>query len=127
MHKVCLLLVSAGALLAAPALSLADPVAAGNNTTSTLPPAATVTAPPGAQNSMTPAPAMAAAPAPANQTASSDVDLDRIVCKSGAPPTGSRLGATRSCKSVRDWNAQEKDSQDTLTRMQSTGYQSGGK
>jgi hypothetical protein len=30
--------------------------------------------------------------------------LDQVVCQSGPPPTGSRIGATRECHTQREWD-----------------------
>jgi hypothetical protein len=71
-----------------------------------------------------PASTMAAASAPAatpNQSGGSVVNLDEVVCRVVAPPTGSRFGGGRECHTVRQWNQRQKDSQDILTREQRMG------
>ena len=49
---------------------------------------------------------------------SSDTDADTIICKSGPPPTGTRLGPTRVCKTKAQWDREQQQAQDTLTRVQ---------
>ena len=101
--------VSIVAAFGAPALAMADEAQ-----TTTQAPAATATQAPGGQ----PDAAVAVQP----QATSSAADLDRIECRSSPPPIGSRLGPTRECHSVRDWNAREQQDQHTLRKMQSTPF-----
>ncbi|NNC73024.1 MAG: hypothetical protein HKN78_09135 [Sphingomonadaceae bacterium] len=60
------------------------------------------------------------AAAPAQQTASSEVDEDavdpqnRIICRRIAPPTGSRIGPRRICKTQHEWDLIEQETRDTL-------------
>lgn len=49
-------------------------------------------------------------------TASSN--LDRVVCREGPAPTGSRLGGGRVCHTQRQWNDIQQQSQDQLSRQQ---------
>ena len=63
-----------------------------------------------------------AAPAARN----SGANLDEVVCKNSAPPTGSRLGGGRECHTQREWNQRQLDSQNALLRQQQTGYKSPG-
>ena len=58
-----------------------------------------------------------AAPTAAAVADSSSVNLDEVVCRPIAAPTGSRLGGGRECHSVREWNQRERQAQD-LTRQQ---------
>lgn len=51
-------------------------------------------------------------------------DPDKIVCKQTSAPTGTRIGAGRTCQSQRDWDAQEKESQKQLMDRQMHGLQS---
>ncbi len=73
-----------------------------------------------------------AQPAPANTTstpagtASTSEDLDRIVCKSGPAPTGTRLGATRECHTQREWDLRQQEQQQELTRQQINRGMTGG-
>jgi hypothetical protein len=62
----------------------------------------------------TPAATSQSAAAPAETSA----DLDAIVCKEGSPPTGSRMGATRTCRTQRQWDEMERQSQENLQRTQ---------
>jgi hypothetical protein len=45
-------------------------------------------------------------------------NLDRIECRSSPPPTGTRLGASRECHTVREWNVRQQDSQQKLQETQ---------
>jgi len=95
--------VLSAAVLVAPALAVAQEGAAATA------PAATA------------APAAPAAPA---ATDSNGVNLDEVVCRQMAPTTGSRLGGRRECHTVRQWNQQQIDSQNTLLHQQRAGSQS---
>ena len=79
-------------------------------------------------------PVLASAQAAATATAlaapatndSSAANLNEVICKNSAPPTGSRLGGGRECHSQREWNQRQLDSQNALLRQQQTGYKSPG-
>lgn len=45
-------------------------------------------------------------------------DLDRIVCKSGPPPTGTLIGTGRECHTQREWDRRMHEQQQELTRQQ---------
>ncbi len=45
-------------------------------------------------------------------------DLDRVECRTGPPPTGTRLGGTRWCMTKREWNDRQQDTQREVTRAQ---------
>ncbi|MBU6444864.1 MAG: hypothetical protein KGR48_13245 [Alphaproteobacteria bacterium] len=45
-------------------------------------------------------------------------DPNRIVCKSGPPPTGTRLPGARVCKTQQQWDQERQDAQDELNRIQ---------
>ena len=92
MHKVILASIAVAGLLVAGGIAAADPSAPDAPTTTQATPATTTT----------------------QDTA----DLDRIVCKAGPAPTGSRLGATRECHSQREWNRIQTEQQQALTRDQ---------
>jgi hypothetical protein len=114
--RVLAVLVLSSAVLA-PGLGAADPAQPEPTTTMQPAPAApSATAAASAQSAQ--APAAAAAP-----TASADagVNLDEIVCHSEPPPTGSRLGATRECHTVRQWNEREKEAQSIVGGSQMRG------
>jgi hypothetical protein len=51
--------------------------------------------------------------------------LDRLVCRAGPPPTGSRLGTSRDCYTVRQWNDRQKQSQSILENIQIRGLSLG--
>jgi hypothetical protein len=55
---------------------------------------------------------------PAAAPVESSTDLDAVVCRQGDPPTGSRLGATRVCRTQRAWNEMEQQSQQNLGHQQ---------
>lgn len=117
--------------LLAPGLGVADPVQPGTATAAspaTAMPSTTAspsaTAAPMAQSAQAPT---AAPPLPPGekvavqstaQNANNGVNLDEIVCRNEPPPTGSRLGATRQCHTVREWNDRMKESQAIVSRSQ---------
>jgi hypothetical protein len=110
MRFLAILAVSAAVLM--PALASADP-------------GQTQAAPAATDQSAT-APAPAQRTAQANTSTASDADLDRIECRTSPPATGTRLGGTRECHSVRDWNQRQQDAQDDLKRTQMLGHQAQG-
>lgn len=57
-------------------------------------------------------PAAQATPSPANN------DPDAIVCRTGAPPTGSRLGAQRVCHTQKQWDQLQQDTAREVGIMQ---------
>lgn len=69
-----------------------------------------------ADPAQTAAPAAVPAPAP-----SGDNDPDRIVCRSGTPPTGTRIPGPRVCHTQREWDDMRRQSQEQLTKMQAIG------
>lgn len=112
--RVLAALVLSSAALLAPGLGAADP-AQPNTTTATAPATAAPSPTAAATAQSAQAPAAAAAPV---ASADNGANLDEIVCRDGAPPTGSRLGATRECHSVREWNDRMKQSQTILEHSQ---------
>lgn len=105
------------AAILAPGLGAADPAQPATTTAATAPataaPSATATAT--AQSA-----AAAAAPAaPATASADAGVNLDQVVCRSEPPTTGTRLGATRECHTVRQWNERQREDQRLLEQQQS--------
>ena len=58
--------------------------------------------------------ASAPATAPTDQTS----DLDTVVCKKFAPPTGTRLGSRTICDTKRHWQQLQQQSQQELQKMQ---------
>ena len=82
-------------------------------------------APVATANGQATAPQAAAPSAPAAQ-ASSQSDLDRIECRSQPPMTGTRLGATRECHTVRAWNERMHEDQQYLQSQQQNMGLSGG-
>ncbi len=58
------------------------------------------------------------APAPASDVQN---DLNRIVCKSTPAPTGTRLGAGRTCRTQREWDEIQKQDQAALKDLQLKG------
>ncbi|MBI1329177.1 MAG: hypothetical protein GC166_04645 [Alphaproteobacteria bacterium] len=61
----------------------------------------------------------------AEETSSSTVsaDLDKIVCKTMAPPTGTRLGGRRLCQTQREWDAMHENTKQDLMKNQMQGIQ----
>jgi hypothetical protein len=55
---------------------------------------------------------------PTGQTATAQADssLDEVVCKTQPPPTGTRIGSTRICKTNREWIQDE----DAMNRKRGT-------
>jgi hypothetical protein len=56
--------------------------------------------------------------APAAVTTESDADLDKVVCRSLEPPTGTRLGTRRVCQTQRQWQDQEEQARHALEKEQ---------
>jgi hypothetical protein len=71
-----------------------------------------------------PAAADSAAPA-ATDTATSTtaVDPDQIVCRAGAPVTGSRIPSGRQCMTNRQWAEMKRKAQEDLEISQRSGLQ----
>ena len=59
---------------------------------------------------------------PDSQTVSKKTDLDRIVCEK-EEQIGSRLGARKVCKTVRQWQEQRRIQQEEVQDQQLRGYQ----
>jgi hypothetical protein len=73
------------------------------------------------------APAAPAGVAPvAARSASTEVNLDEIVCRETPPTTGTRFGGGRECHSVRQWRQRQEDSQRILRQQQKVGFQGSG-
>ncbi len=51
--------------------------------------------------------------------------LDRVVCRVEPAPVGSRLGGSRACYTVRQWNARQKQSHKILDNIQIRGLSEG--
>jgi len=66
-------------------------------------------------------PASSAPSAVATQPASATNDGDKMVCRSKAAKIGSRLGATRECRTQREWDAISAQDRHEIQKMQSTG------
>jgi hypothetical protein len=64
-----------------------------------------------------------AAPEAASSNQASDLDV--VVCKKLAPPTGTRLGGRSVCDTKRHWLELQRASQDELSRMQARGGHTG--
>jgi hypothetical protein len=63
--------------------------------------------------------------APPSTQAAASPDQDRIVCRVMGPPTGSRLGSRRECKTQKEWDYIQKEQQDRITQMQQRALTSG--
>lgn len=89
MHKLSLLLASAGMVVIGSA-ALAD----------------------------SPAPAPAPAAAPTAAAPEQQADRDRVVCRTEAPATGTRLGARRICRTQHEWDDIRQQSQQQTMGME---------
>lgn len=100
------------ALATAVALMLVSSASAqttNTNATATTPAPATIGAPAAASPA---APAASSRPAMAPiATAQAEPDADEVICESEAPPTGSLIGARRTCMTRRQWKAKEDQTQ----------------
>ena len=65
------------------------------------------------------------APAPAQPAAVTSNDGDRMVCRTLAAKTGSRLGARRECRTQKEWDDILHQQQDETAKMQSRALTSG--
>jgi len=50
----------------------------------------------------------------ANQATAAQQDKEPLICHKMPPPTGTRLGGRTICLTQKQWDQQEKDSQDSL-------------
>ena len=64
--------------------------------------------------------AAAPAPAPSAQPATSVSDLDKTVCRTLPPATGTRIGARRECRTQREWDDIRIQSQKETSKMEGT-------
>ncbi len=62
---------------------------------------------------------------PAQAAAAPAGDPDKIVCRSMDPPTGSRLGSRRECKTQREWDDIQRQARQQTEHQQSNGYRAG--
>ncbi len=65
-----------------------------------------------------PAPAPTTAPAAQGDASSDTSYLDKVVCKTLPPPTGTLLGARKICQTERQWRQLQNDSQKDITDHQ---------
>jgi hypothetical protein len=107
------------AVLAVPLLAEADP-AQPQTAQSAAPAPVTATATP---VSPTPAPAAAVGETVKVTAPTTAENLDEVVCKVTPPETGSRLGGSRECRTVREWKLRQQESQDMLERSQGLSSQ----
>ena|SRR5215469_3541770 len=120
MRALFVALVCSGAILGQSAFAQTNSPAAPSASAQPVAPAATTTAAP-------PQAATAAATPPASETVvvnGERVGLDQVVCKNQPPTTGTRLGGSRECLTVREWNQQRREAQDITTKSQIQGYNS---
>jgi hypothetical protein len=103
-YSIAVLGLSATVAWAAPTSGV-TPTSPGLSTTAT-----PATAPAPAATPAAPAPTTTAAATPAE-------DPNEIICKQSAAPTGSRLGATRTCQTRREWEQAHQDAQDSLKNI----------
>ncbi|HTT82588.1 MAG TPA: hypothetical protein VMF67_03825 [Rhizomicrobium sp.] len=117
MRALPVLLISAVSLLP-PALANADPAQPQQPSASASATSAAMPAPAATAQQSAPATQMTQAPAaPAPETAANGANLDEIVCKSEPPQTGTRLGGSRECHTVRQWNERMRQDQ-RMTQIQ---------
>jgi hypothetical protein len=64
--------------------------------------------------------------AAAAQPASNANDPNKVVCRSQAAKIGSRLGATRECRTQREWDEISTQDRREVEKMQATGMGSSG-
>lgn len=62
--------------------------------------------------------------APAAPQAAQLNPADKVVCRTMAPKTGSRLGARRECHMQREWDAIQQEHQKETSEMQTRGLTS---
>ncbi len=60
----------------------------------------------------------ATAPEASATAVAADNDSDRVVCRTLAAPTGTRLGDRRECHSQREWDRMRQAQQNEITRLQ---------
>lgn len=58
------------------------------------------------------------APAPMSTDAAKTSDLDKMVCRTMAPATGTRIGARRECRTQREWDDIRAQSQKETSQME---------
>jgi len=54
----------------------------------------------------------------ATSSTANKTDANTIICKSGPPPTGTRLGPTRVCKTKAQWDQEQQSGRNYLTKIQ---------
>jgi hypothetical protein len=116
-RKIIIASVTMIGLLIYGGIASADPSAADNSGSQ---PAAGALAQPAVGATATTPTTTTTTAATAGQTASTadDPDLNRIVCRQGTAPTGSRLGGARECHSKREWDRLQTEQQQELSRQQ---------
>ena len=62
--------------------------------------------------------AAAPPPAPAASDAAKTAELDKMVCRTMAPATGTRIGARRECRTQREWDDIRQQSQKETNKME---------
>lgn len=62
---------------------------------------------------------------PTQAAAATTGDPDKIVCRSMDPPTGSRLGSRRECKTQKEWDDIQRQARQQTEHQQSNGYHAG--
>ena len=61
-------------------------------------------------------------PAPAASNAAKVSDVDKMVCRTMAPATGTRIGARRECRTQREWDDIRQQSQKITGQMESASH-----
>ncbi|HEX4156841.1 MAG TPA: hypothetical protein VHY79_00060 [Rhizomicrobium sp.] len=118
MRSLTLAMLSAAMLLQCD-LATADPTRPDSTQPVASAPAPAVSATTAATTTGSPATTAAARPEVVKVKPQPTADnLYAIECRSSPPPTGTRLGATRECHTVHEWNERQQDSQDKLQLTQ---------
>ena len=63
--------------------------------------------------------------APALTQATAPHDAGKIVCRHLAPPTGTRLGTRRVCRTQKEWDDIQQQQQDETSKLQIRGLTTG--
>lgn len=119
--RIGLMVLTISLAASSPALLLAQPASPGPASQ----PTTTAQTESAAGTTQQAAPSATVAQSAAVAQASSQPNLDEIVCRSEPPATGTRLGGGRECHTVRQWNERQREDQLILQQQQKTGFGGG--
>lgn len=71
-------------------------------------------------------PTTTTAPKAQGEATSDDSYLDKVVCKTFPPPTGTMLGKRKECHTEREWRDMQNNSRNRVNDMQQKGGGYGG-